>query len=90
MDDLEEVAMEENDVNLRWNEGGGTYPLTSTQGPPMPGFQGLANMGNPDASQWYKNPTVLTIIGIGLLIALVVYMNGTKNNESSESFDFED
>jgi hypothetical protein len=90
MDDLEEVAIEENDVGLRWKEGGGQMPLTSTQGPPMPGFQGLAHMGNPDAAQWYKNPTVLTIIGVGLLIALLVYMNGTKSAEQSESLDFED
>lgn len=88
MDDLEEVAMEENDVNLRWKEGGGTYPLVSTQGPLMPGFQGL---GNPDASQWYKNSTVLTIIGVGLLIALLVYMNASKSqSEAGSDFELED
>lgn len=65
--------IESNDALLRFTEGGGSVPAEMHQQFGVQGMQGLGQTGA--AGPWYKSPTVMTLLAVGLVaVGVTVYL----------------
>ncbi len=77
MDDLAIVEM--TDAEARYNEGGGSMPSTIQMQPPQYGMGAMGAEGSKGA--WYKNPTWLALMALGVAATgFVVYAATKKKN----------